>query len=114
MLTGLRLDEQRTYTFRFAKKIIDLRPLLIAPTSRSTIEAASPATHVVTIDPNHTQQSFLPAQVSYDLDLKAAFKNLTYRDKWSDAGVTFAIRYVFGCRSVKVPESWRDIIPKCL
>ena len=52
--------------------------------------------------------------MSYDDDLKTAFKNLTYKDVWADADVTLAIRYVFGSKKLRVPESWREIIPRTL
>lgn len=53
-----------------------------------------------------------PSQVSFDLDVKAAFENLTYEDRWDDAQLREALIYVRGSKLLSIPQSWRALVPR--
>ena len=50
-------------------------------------------------------------QVNSDVDLKDAFKSLSYDDRFDDAQLGSAVHYVRGSKLLRIPDEWRALLP---
>ena len=91
MSTGLQdfFNKLRTYTMRFAWRLVRILPRL---------------QHDACCE---------PAKLPSDLDVRALFDSLD-ADVWTDANMASVLAYLKGNRHVQIPDTWRPWLPKSL
>ena len=50
-------------------------------------------------------------QVDMESDLREMYKALPWGDTWDDAHMRLVIFYIRGSKQLRIPDSWRSVLP---
>ena len=90
MYKQLLASSLRNYPPQFGLRLVELHDQVLA-TQRGTPE--------------------LPQDVPTAFD---TFRMMSYDDKWDDANMVECIRYILGCTALRIPDSFRPLLPATL